>query len=206
MDICLELLNMALVKIENVGGMWLREKRQAKKMSQQMLADRSGACTKSFISQVENNQYPREDGSPMQPDVNTVEAWADALGESRNEARKLFGYPEVDSELSQDETLAEFTYAVGRYKQLSGESRKYFLRHANEFLDLLIHIENDNPEQTENDRGGGSGKSSTVDQTVRHAKTLDLPEISLEEATRIGKSKQSRRSKAGKGPSKDSPN
>ena len=141
MDSCLESLNMTIVNIENLGGMWLREKRLAKQWSQETLAERSGACTKSFISQIENNKYPNKDGSPMQPSISTVDAWAEALGESCNEARRLFNYPETDEELSPDEVLEEFTYAIGRYKQLSEPMRKYFGAHVNEFLDLLINVE-----------------------------------------------------------------
>ncbi len=195
---------MTLVKIENVGGMWLREKRLAKKWSQETLAERSGACTKSFISQIENNKYPNKDGSPMQPSLSTVDAWAEALGESCNEARKLFNYPETDSELMPDEVLAEFTYAIGRYKQLSKPMQKYFGTHVNEFLDLLINIDSAHTQEINVPPNHSTGDVSAASQTVHHAKTSELPEISVEDATELSKRK-TKGAKTAKGPSKNSP-
>lgn len=196
---------MTIVNIENLGGMWLREKRLAKQWSQETLAERSGACTKSFISQIENNKYPNKDGSPMQPSMSTVDAWAEALGESRNEARRLFNYPETDEELRPDEVLEEFTYAIGRYKQLSEPMRKYFGDHVNEFLDLLIRVESSHTEEIDVPPDHQNGDGKAAHQTVRHAKTADLPEITVEDATALSKRK-SKEAKAEKGPSKDSPN
>lgn len=191
---CLEVLNMASIKTESYGGLWLREKRKAKGWSMEFLVTRTGGlCDKAFISQVENNQYRRKDGSPMQPRAELVDAWADALGESRYEARKVFNLPvDLDPEL-RDAILSEFGHSLARFRTLPDWARKYFVRHANETLDLLININTDVTAKVSKPTKG----SRSVDQTVNHASIAEVPEISLQDATELSKRKHGTEKKKG---------
>lgn len=181
---------MVLIKEGNAGGVWLYEKRTQKGWSQNTLAERSGACGKSFISQIENNKYPNSDGSPMQPGVDIVEAWAEALGESKNEARRVFGYPEINTEASKDEVLQEFTDAVGRYKQLPEPMRVFFKRHVNDLLDLFIEVNEVPTKKIPVPVNAQTGDTEPVDQTVRFVKPGSIPTISLEDIKDQGRDKK----------------
>lgn len=104
MILCLEKLNKIMVEspeneVANPFGQWLRKKREAKGWSVRFLATlTNGACSGSFISQLENNTYAGKKGKPMQPDRDIVDALAGALGESVTIARKLADYATEDFE------------------------------------------------------------------------------------------------------------
>ena len=125
-------------KMVNEFGLWVKKKRKELRLSQRELADKTGnVCTHAYISQLETNAYFGKKGNPMQPSEEISDAVADALGESRNEARKLAGLPMLDEEMRIDETVKEFSYSIAKYKQLSVEAKELAKRHISEIIDFL---------------------------------------------------------------------
>jgi transcriptional regulator with XRE-family HTH domain len=76
-------------------GKWLRETRIKRGMTQAHLAQSSGV-TGSYISHLEHGDFPTREGSPSRPAVAIVDAIADALGVSREEARLAATYASPD--------------------------------------------------------------------------------------------------------------
>ena len=70
---------------ENFGA-WLRQVRRSRDLTLEELASRSGVST-SYLSELERNYRAKRTGTPMQPSTDVVDALADALGVSREEAR-----------------------------------------------------------------------------------------------------------------------
>lgn len=186
MNYAIETLTMALKTGVEVG-LWIKERRKAKGYTLDTVVDRmGGACSKSFLNQLEVNKYPQKDGSPMQPAPEIVDALADALSVSRNEMRDNFGYPPVTDELTHDEVLEEFTHAVSRYKRLGSRERVFFRLHANQLLDFLIEVGTDtNKGKT---RAGRDRESGASRPAVRLATGDKMPEINLDEVKHRQKS------------------
>lgn len=196
MDICIELLNMVLVNSENAAGIWLREKREAKSWSQQKLCDRAGIGTKSYVSQIENGRYVSEDGAFMQPDIKYVEAWADALGESRNAARRIFGYAELEDEMSVDEVAREFRYMLPKYKQLPDIARAHVKRIVGSAIDLALEMQK--PEATQLSPEKVDKTADATTQTIRYSSVDDLRPISLDDAKALNRKHKEEKTKGPK--------
>jgi transcriptional regulator with XRE-family HTH domain len=184
---------METVKGTSLFGAVLREKRKAKEWSQDTLVERSGhVCSKSFISQLETNKYVSDSGEPMRPNVEIVNALAEALGESKNEFRRLAGHPPLDSEISADEATMRFTYALHNFKRLSQKGQEFAERHINETIDFAIAMEN--PDNTEpgffiDNTGGKNEEVLPNGQTIRYYPIADLPSATLEEVKGISREK-----------------
>lgn len=190
MSVCLELLN--IMTKTNVGtfGELLREKREARGWSQDTLVYRTGGIrSKGFISQIETNKYLQEDGTPMKPGLDAVDAWAIALGVSVNEFRKAAGYPLLETEMQVDEILTEFTYAVSKFKSLSEPARELARKHINEILEFLSRAGEQT--QTEHRASKEINKQGIIDpsdigesssRAVKIDPREDIPSIDLHKA------------------------
>ena len=69
-------------------GIWIKENRQAKGLTQEQLAKAAG-CTHAYISGLERGT----DKSKPAPEI--VDAWARALGKPENEARRIAGHAQI---------------------------------------------------------------------------------------------------------------
>jgi len=119
-------------------GFVLRQKRLLKGLTQDQLVLRAGnVCSKAFISQLENNRHQRSDGEPMQPDVEIVDALADALGEPRNYFRRLTGHRLIEDE-PVDEIAEEFAVALHRYKLLEEADKDFVQQQVRSVIDHLL--------------------------------------------------------------------
>gem|GEM_PF-1135930 len=179
---------MNLVKQENVFGVHLRQKREDRGWSQDRLAEKTGfVCTKSFISQIETNKYPRADGSPMQPKLEIVDALAEALGEPKNEFRKLAGYPPEEDELLTDEVAEKFSYTFAKYKNLSPRAQVLLDQHVSSTIDFLIEAERLQPgeEQVSAARPrretAANAPTDSTDQTINILPLESIPVMTREE-------------------------
>jgi transcriptional regulator with XRE-family HTH domain len=142
MNFCLEISNTASTGRAATFGDWVLEKRTAQNWTQNELLTRAGnIITKSYLSQLENNRSNRKSGAPIRPSMDKVDAIADALGASVNEARRLAGYPPSESEMLRDEVAERFTFALAKYRQLTSESQDFVDEQIEKTLDFAIGLQ-----------------------------------------------------------------
>lgn len=201
MDFCLQQVDYMESTNQTRGfGSWLKGKRKEKGLTQDQLILRAGnVCTKSYLSMLENNRRTKK-GELVQPSEEIVDAFAEALGESVNEARALTYYPPLESEISRDEVADEFSYPLARFRRLSDRGQKLVKRHVTEIVDFVFDSENakdladteisikvplpPNPE---------SGDIEPASQTVRFAtkdEISSIPKADIEDLRKIVKGKK----------------
>ncbi len=168
---------MATIENGETLGAWLRAKRRDKGLSITELLVRMGnIVTKATISLIETDKMVRRDGRLSRIDKDLIDAWADALGESRNKLRKKFDYSEKDDEMLGDEVLEEFTYSLARYRRLPESMRPFFVTGVNQLADFLIDIDATNKRESKLD-----GPERQAEDRAASDVPAEIPVVSIEE-------------------------
>lgn len=166
---CLENLNTPETGEERTTfGTRLRQKRIEKGWSQYYLASRAG-CTNSNISYLETHPEQR-------PKIETVEALAEALDWSVNEARRLAGYSESDLNVSRGDVEEDFRLALYGYKQLSATGREMVKKQIINIIEFVA--------ESERALKQSNRKTGFEDYDEEQAPDREVPEMTLHELDR----------------------
>ena len=77
---------------------WLKTNRKKSGLTLIQTRDRiNNLCSDAYISRLENARYDNKKGKPPQPDIEIVDALAEAFGRPIDEARLAAGYAPIDN-------------------------------------------------------------------------------------------------------------